>query len=36
MLHLWTQGGPIDTLYGKDGSPWEFGGNGLRMRTDRR
>ena len=36
MLHLWARGGPLDTFYGKDGAPWEFGGNGLRTRTDRR
>ena len=29
MLHLWAEGGPLDTFYGKDGGPSVFGGNGL-------
>ena len=36
MLHLWAEGGPLDTFYAKTEGRWEFGGNGLRTRKDRR
>jgi haloacetate dehalogenase len=35
MLHLWAEGGPLDTFYGKEGGLSAFGGGGLRWRKDR-